>query len=67
MGEISGMARVRIAATPYMQLCVKCGHAGLLHQKKDRRDPQRSRKTMGELVRCSKCNCKQFIPPKGKK
>lgn len=66
MGKISSMKDVRIIATPYMQLCKKCGHTGIQHMEKDHHDSSRQNKKLGKLVKCTMCNCKKFIPPKEK-
>ena len=67
MDKLSDMAKIRSAATPYMQLCTKCKHPGLVHTPPDHHDSSRQNRTLGKLGKCGKCECRQFIAPKEKK
>ena len=67
MDKLSDMTKIRIIATPYMQLCMKCNHPGLVHTPEDHHDSSRKNRTLGKIGKCAKCNCKQFIAPKEKK
>ena len=67
MGKIpESMRQLRKDSEPFMKLCKNCKHVGYNHQKKDHRDPSRTRPT-GEFGECTICKsegktCKKFIP-----